>query len=291
MVRAAGVVLAVVAAISGSALAAYLTARAIRSHTSEARTRGVPSPAPAPSVFSDLSAAPTVGAAAIGALTSRETPLSTEGPPASSRTIELAPPSRLALGTPRRQHRSPAASQPVIAATSERAPSPSSAIDPVALEAAELARGIAQKQRGELALAASTLERYRSSHPHGLFVAEATLAQLDAELGLGRKAEALALLQHLGDSPTMPRRDELRLLRAELESQTGQCAAALPAFENALNAPALAERALYGRANCLRALGRPDESRRAFEAFLARYPQGRLAIDARRALGRAELEH
>ena len=72
----------------------------------------------------------------------------------------------------------------------------------------------------------------------------------------------------------------------ELSAQQGRCAEALVGFEAALKVPLLAERALYGRAACEEVLGHLDQSRKDFEDLLTRYPQGSLAAEARRALGR-----
>jgi len=140
------------------------------------------------------------------------------------------------------------------------------------------------KRAGNLAAAVSALESYRLAYPSGAFWVEATLAELDAQLSLGHRKDALSLLQQVGDNPALPRSEELRLLRAELFARQGRCGEALAGFEAALQIPSLAERALYGRASCRQALGQVSESRTDFEDYLSRYPQGSLAAEARRAL-------
>jgi TolA-binding protein len=78
------------------------------------------------------------------------------------------------------------------------------------------------------------------------------------------------------------------LLRAERAARRGRCPEALAGFAASLQIPSLAERALYGQASCQQAQGRFSESRRTFEEYLSRYPQGSLATEARRALGSSD---
>jgi len=166
-------------------------------------------------------------------------------------------------------------------ASAERVPE---APDSFEAQARQLKHGLELRRAGDLAGAAVALEQYRAAYPKGAFWAEATLAELDAQLALGRRADALALLQQVGDGPDLPRAAELRLLRSELLAREGRCDEAMSGFQAALGIPSLAERALYGRASCEGALGHPAGSRSDFEDYLARYPQGAFAAEARRAL-------
>ncbi len=174
-------------------------------------------------------------------------------------------------------HPAPSAAQPT-----ER---PSRGPDPLDMEAAQLKRGLELKRAGDLIAAVATLKQYRQTHPRGAFWIEASMAELDAQLSLGHREEALSILEAVGDDPALPRSAELRLLRAELAARRGRCPEALAGFAASLQIPSLAERALYGKASCQEALGRFSESRSGFEEYLARYPQGSLATEARRALG------
>jgi tetratricopeptide (TPR) repeat protein len=144
--------------------------------------------------------------------------------------------------------------------------------------------GLERKQRGDMVGAVAAFEAYRQRHPRGAFLGEAAVAEVEALLASGREAQARVLLERMGDDPKLPRSAELRLLRAELAARAGRCTEALPVFDGALESPALAERALYGRASCLQAQGELDESRRAFELYLVRFPKGKQADDVRRAL-------
>ncbi|HVU49406.1 MAG TPA: hypothetical protein VHL80_01905, partial [Polyangia bacterium] len=79
---------------------------------------------------------------------------------------------------------------------------------------------------------------------------------------------------------------ELRVIRGELAARAS-CSAAVADFDRALAAsppPALAERALHGRAACLVRLGEPAAARRDLEEYLRRFPEGRFAAEARRGL-------
>jgi tetratricopeptide (TPR) repeat protein len=174
-------------------------------------------------------------------------------------------------------HPFPSAAQPV-----ER---PSPVPDPLDVEATQLKRGLEFKRAGNLTSAIATLEHYRQAYPRGSFRMEASIAEIDAQLSLGHREEALSLLEEVGEDPGLPRSAELRLLRAELAARRGRCAEALAGFEASRQIPSLAERALYGQASCQQALGRFSESRSAFEEYLSRYPHGSLATEARRALG------
>jgi hypothetical protein len=261
LLRATALIIGILLAIPGAASAAYLVARSIR--------QSIPHPA--------QEVVPLRAPGATGALRSEPAPNAVEEtplPPPPDTAAALAPASP-----------APAPHRPIAHSPPRGARPTTAAPDPAALESAELQLGLTQKSRGELALAVTTLDRYRRDHPQGQFVGEAALAELDAELRLDRRADALALLRELGEAPELPRWDELRLLRAELEAEQGGCAAALRVFEESSTLQALAERALYDRASCLQKLGRIEESRRAFAAFLERYPEGRRSVEARRALG------
>jgi TolA-binding protein len=109
---------------------------------------------------------------------------------------------------------------------------------------------------------------------------------VDALLMLGRDRDALALLQTLA-LQARGRDQELRVVRGELAA-AASCARAISDFDAVLAgmpAPALAERALYGRATCLARLGDAPAAARDLRAYVRRFPDGRFAAEARRALG------
>jgi hypothetical protein len=135
--------------------------------------------------------------------------------------------------------------------------------------------------------ALDTLDEYDQRFPFGVLRPNAALVRIDATLALGRRDEALRLLEQI-DLLQSPRRDELEVTRAELRSP-GDCRAALPDFSAVLARDpmaVIAERALRGRARCQITLGHDDDARADLETYLARFPQGALAAEARRRLRR-----
>ncbi|MHB8416634.1 MAG: tetratricopeptide repeat protein [Myxococcales bacterium] len=133
------------------------------------------------------------------------------------------------------------------------------------------------------------LDRYRARFPSGVLAREAEVARLDADVRLGRNGEALGILDRAsaGDFDGYPRPAQLRLLRAELLSNAGRCQEAEPVFSGLLAEPPsnpATERALFGRASCRAKLGDAPGSRADLTRYLALFPEGPHAADARRAV-------
>jgi hypothetical protein len=126
------------------------------------------------------------------------------------------------------------------------------------------------------------LGTYDATFPHGVLSLEARVLRIDALLALGKRSEALALLD------TMPldrvgRGVELRLVRAELRA-SGDCGSALPDFDRVLaggSAASVEERALRGRSLCRASLGDTAGARGDAERYLAKYPTGRFVSELR----------
>jgi len=138
--------------------------------------------------------------------------------------------------------------------------------------------------------ALGTLRAYRFQHPNGLFRNEAAIAEIRAELILGRETEALSLLDvmHARSFAGVPQASELALLRAELLGRADRCDEALPALAPYLEGGIPAadrERALYAQAACRAQLGDADGSRADLRAYLSEFPQGRFAAKVRAQLG------
>ncbi len=138
---------------------------------------------------------------------------------------------------------------------------------------------------GALAL----LDRLQAQFAHGTLALEAQVARIDALLALGRRTEALALLEHLPFAQ-IGRGEELRLVRAELRAST-DCGRALSDFDTLVRRtlePALAERALYGRAACELQVGDQAQAEQDLNQYLARFPRGRFAGQVTSQLARTK---
>jgi hypothetical protein len=150
-----------------------------------------------------------------------------------------------------------------------------------------LARALAKLRRDKDANGALALvEQHAREFPNGALGLEADVARLDALLALGRDTEALGLLERL-PIDRLGRGAELRVLRGELRARRDP-GKALTDFDGALAtglAPELEERALFGRAASRLRVGDETGGRADLAAYLARYPAGRFADEARRRLG------
>ncbi len=171
---------------------------------------------------------------------------------------------------------------PAAAARSSEGPGP------LARESKLLAEAVtALRKERNPARALALLDEYRASFPQGTLAGEATVTRIEALLALGRSADALELLERapLG---RLPRTLELFTLRGELRGARGRCTEAIADFDHVLAAgasAALSERALYGRAACHARTGDLGAARHDYEAYLARYPNGRFSSQASAALG------
>ncbi len=136
--------------------------------------------------------------------------------------------------------------------------------------------------RGALA----ALDQHRARFPAGALGREATLARVEALLALGRRGDALGVLDDaaVGD---LPRARTVRATRGELRAELGRCADAIKDFDLLLATgprDAYAERALYGRAVCRLRDGQAAHARADLDLYRATYPRGRFAADVQRLL-------
>jgi tetratricopeptide (TPR) repeat protein len=173
-------------------------------------------------------------------------------------------------------------SPPVVA----RAPSATTVTTPesrLAAESKALEPAIAALRRErDAARALTLLGRYDAEFPHGVLSLEARVARIDALLALGRRTEALTLLDAL-PLDRVGRGTELRLVRAELHAAS-DCRSALADFDRVLSAAPSAgaeERALRGRSLCRRSLGDAAGARNDADRYLSKYPGGRFAEELR----------
>ncbi len=268
---AAAAALFLLEAAAAAAIAAWPAARH-RLFGGLGRTPGsvptIPAPVPAPSAASPASAvAPVVVPQSPAAM-----PI-VPGPAISSPGRRTASQARLKLSTPNPPAPAPpgAADDPDVALYSQALEQLNTQRDPVA--------------------ALGTLRAYRFQHPNGLFRNEAAIAEIRAELILGRETEALSLLDamHARSFAGIPQASELALLRAELLGRADRCDEALPALVPYLEGGAPAgerERALYARAACRTQLGDHEGAQSDLRDYLREFPQGRFATKVRAQLSR-----
>jgi tetratricopeptide (TPR) repeat protein len=156
-------------------------------------------------------------------------------------------------------------------------------------EAAALAEAFRElRSGGDAASALRSLEQYDRRFPAGVLRSEARIARAEALIALGRRAEALPLLEGLeGERGALTR--NVRITRGELLAEGGHCARAVRDFDALLASPERDEvggRALYGRASCHLNAGEVAPARRDLERYLLLYPDGDLAAAARGVLDR-----
>jgi len=136
------------------------------------------------------------------------------------------------------------------------------------------------------AAARSAFSSYVERYPSGLLLQEVELSLIEAELAGSDFAAARASMDRfLTRHPRSERRDEVMLLRANLDRDRGDCTSALERYRTlSKGAGAIADDATYFAAVCAQQLGRTEEARALLQDSLQRFPSGRHAEDARRAL-------
>jgi TolA-binding protein len=248
-------------------------ARAPRTST---RVPVVPNTFVTPSVPEQAAPATIFEAAEVGA------PASSRPPPARPSTVAVRRrPRPLAIAeTPPPQ----AAPSPVPAVIELAPPDPTTSAE---VEAASLATALrALRHQGDARTALALLDEHARRFPRGALAAEVALARLQTLLALGRDDEALSAL----DAQPRPLAPELGVLRGELRAGRGRCIEAIADFEAVMTAAGARgpsrERALYGEAVCQARLGAVEAAGRRYAEYLQRFPSGRFAAEARRALAR-----
>lgn len=147
----------------------------------------------------------------------------------------------------------------------------------LALEANALERVLVKLRRERDAQGAlRLLDESQALFVRGSLSLEAEVARLDALLMLGRRDEALQILDHLPFAQ-VGRGGELRLVRAELRARN-DCGRALTDFDVLVGQPLalpLLERAIYGRAACELQVGDQHQALADLNRYLTRFPRGR----------------
>lgn len=144
-----------------------------------------------------------------------------------------------------------------------------------------------QHELGDPAAALRDYQRYALIYPAGALAQEAALSSIDLQAQQATPASVAAALtdseRFLAAHPDSERSPELHLLRGNLWRQRGEFNAALNEYRQTNGTRAEAD-ADYFTATCDQALGQHAQAAAALRVYLARYPQGAHAREARAAL-------
>ena len=213
-------------------------------------------------------------------------PAPAEDPPAGVAAAESTPAPVAPRAPAAKRVVAPAVPEVAVADTPPPAPVVAPAQPPASEEitALEDAVGLLRGKHDALA-ALEALDRYIARFPKGVLAPEARVARIDALLMLDRADEALRALETL-PLDAHRRSTELQLIRGELRART-DCARAEADFTAVLarvRAPALEERALYGRAACRSSSKNTVGAAADLRRYLERFSNGAHADWARRWL-------
>jgi hypothetical protein len=215
-------------------------------------------------------------------------------PPAPALSLDIEPsPIMRAEEThaPRLAFRGAAQESVATKASLEPPPATPPSLSALAQESRLLAGAIHKlRQERDPGQALAMLDEHRARFgTKGALEPEANVTRIEALLRLGRHEQALGLLDGLALTTAGVGR-EMLVARAELRAEKGRRAAALNDFNLLLSADAppdvVSERALYGRATCRAQMGDWAGARTDIEQYLARFPTGRFAAQARAAIGK-----
>jgi len=171
----------------------------------------------------------------------------------------------------------------------EGAPPPSRS--PIAAEQSLLGQAMKSLREGHDARAAlALLARHAEQFPTAALAAEAAVLRVEALLDLGRRDEALSVLDE-APLASLPRCNEQLVVRGELRAAKGRWQEAKQDFDDAMargvkaashpaaspKARDIQERALWGRSAARSRLGDTEGARTDLDLYLRHFPSGRFA--------------
>jgi hypothetical protein len=184
----------------------------------------------------------------------------------------------------------PVTAAPQVAPPSPAPPPAPEAPSAIAVEQALVGQAMRTLRESHDAQAALTLlAQHADRFPGGALAPEATLLRIEALLALGRRNEALSVLDRTALA-ALPNRDEQRVVRGELRAAAGRWREAKRDFDDVLRegglpaadprARAIQERALWGRASARSRLGDATGARGDIGLYLQFFPAGEFAGQA-----------
>ena len=225
--------------------------------------------------------APLVDSVASPVAVASATPAQHSQPPAAAQSQSTSSRQHVLAGSPR-------ISRPLVATSSAPAPQTDGTRPPA--EATVLAQAIRTlRVDGDATAALKLLDEHHARFTEGALSPEASAVRIEALLRLGRTDAALADLERL-PLHALPRREEWHVVRGELRAQAGRWSSAEADFAVVLSGHlpgaggAFAERALWGRAVARSHQGDVVGARSDTLEYLQRFPDGRFAGLAHRAL-------
>lgn len=182
---------------------------------------------------------------------------------------------------------SPEAARGAVMSPNSRSPrSNNGSLDEDAQGLALYEQARAQLHRADAPAAATLFREYRQRFPRGPLTQEAWLNLLEALVQGNAYSEALAEADaFLKTFPTSERRSSVLLLKANIYKDKGDCVLAMMLYEQlARTSGRDAEPALFFLGLCQGRANETAKARTTLKNYLARYPKGRFATQARQSL-------
>ena len=146
--------------------------------------------------------------------------------------------------------------------------------------------GLKLRATNDLRGAADAFEEYRRRFPTGPLLEDAWLSLIEAHLARRIYSDAVQEADgFLRRFPLSEKKNQVRLLRANIQREWGDCSAAVPEYDALAAAGGReADDAAFFAAVCARRDGRHPEAQRRLGAYLQNFPAGRHRAEASQAV-------